>query len=514
MSFKHTLLQELLLITCASTSLSSLSSPARLRTRQTEGVSWASCQEKVLAVVQCANFTVPLDYSDPGSDEMLTLQLVKIPATVTPKKGTVFFNFGGPGAEARGTLAANVRIFHALTSGEYDLVAFDPRGTANTLTANCSNTPEEREQYVGVPMSVAPDTEDVLALGSLWGQVQIIENRCYNYPGFRERGSLMGTTFVARDIMQVVDAIEEDGLLRYYGASYGTVIGATLATMFPERIDRMVYDGVVNPHQYFNSYDLEGWEDWDRIFRSVLEECLKAPNLCPLAHRRDNVADIERDIYKLLAQLRIEPIVAGTLLIYSSLVKTYLRFSLYSPPYTALTAGLEALLSGDATSFAEKYNRTLFFCADKKLPEQTLVEMEPDLKAFEKASRLLGDAAFIQAMICQHWRILSKERHEGDFNVATRNPMLIIGNTYDPVTPLRSAKNLTASFQNGVLLEHGGFGHGITAQGSTCTIYAIRSYFQDGTLPEPGIVCETDYSPYDPESITTVPEGLGYMEGQ
>lgn len=32
-------------------------------------------------------------------------------------------------------------------------------------------------------------------------------------------GELVGTAFTARDAMQIVDALGEDGLLRYYGGS-------------------------------------------------------------------------------------------------------------------------------------------------------------------------------------------------------------------------------------------------------------------------------------------------------
>ena len=32
-------------------------------------------------------------------------------------------------------------------------------------------------------------------------------------------GDLVGTAFVARDMMQFVDALDEDGLLRYFGES-------------------------------------------------------------------------------------------------------------------------------------------------------------------------------------------------------------------------------------------------------------------------------------------------------
>lgn len=40
-----------------------------------------------------------------------------------------------------------------------------------------------------------------------------------------------------------------------YGVSYGTVTGSTFAAMFPERVGRMVLDGVVNAEEYYSN----GW---------------------------------------------------------------------------------------------------------------------------------------------------------------------------------------------------------------------------------------------------------------
>ena len=38
------------------------------------------------------------------------------------------------------------------------------------------------------------------------------------------------------------------------GFSYGTALGATAAAMFPQRIDKMILDGVANSHQYYHSF--------------------------------------------------------------------------------------------------------------------------------------------------------------------------------------------------------------------------------------------------------------------
>lgn len=58
---------------------------------------------------------------------------------------------------------------------------------------------------------------------------------------------------VARDMVKIVDALREDGLLRFWGISGGTIMGATFAAMFPDRVDRVVLDGVADSEEYYNS---------------------------------------------------------------------------------------------------------------------------------------------------------------------------------------------------------------------------------------------------------------------
>ena len=45
----------------------------------------------------CGSLKVPLDYVDRGSNQTLSLEIAKLPATKQPKKESVLVNFGGPG---------------------------------------------------------------------------------------------------------------------------------------------------------------------------------------------------------------------------------------------------------------------------------------------------------------------------------------------------------------------------------------------------------------------------------
>jgi hypothetical protein len=213
-----------------------------------------------------------------------------------------------------------------------------------------------------------------------------------------------------------------------------------------------------------------------------------------LAHGRDNVEDLEKDIYNLIEGLRKEPLISGRTLVDSRLVKTYLRFGLYSPTfYPAIATALDELLDGNATQLANSYNNLAaagvmlthadddsqfsITCTDKKLPTQSFTEMAPIFEALGDESRLLGSHGLIAAMICQHWGVDAKQRYEGNFEATTNHPILIINNRFDPATPIRSAQNVSAGFEGSVVLENAGFGVSYTTLFCIFYLYFLHRYF-------------------------------------
>lgn len=77
-------------------------------------ITWGSCETEIEAEatlpVQCGNITVPLDYTDSELDATLDVQMLKVPTDKTPKKGSIIFNFGGPGLETRTSLAQRAEL--------------------------------------------------------------------------------------------------------------------------------------------------------------------------------------------------------------------------------------------------------------------------------------------------------------------------------------------------------------------------------------------------------------------
>jgi pimeloyl-ACP methyl ester carboxylesterase len=98
-----------------------------------------------------------------------------------------------------------------LTGGEHDLIAFDPRGTGNAIPFSCGDAVDSvrltDKQIVG-------DASDV-ALGTLWAVSGVTANACFEEA--KDIGAYINTAFVARDLMSVAEALDDDGMLRYWG---------------------------------------------------------------------------------------------------------------------------------------------------------------------------------------------------------------------------------------------------------------------------------------------------------
>lgn len=130
-------------------------------------------------------------------------------------------------------------------------------------------------------------------------------------------------------------------------------------------------------------------------------------------------------------------------------------------------------------------------CSDKEFRTDDLEEAMPFIKRHFQTSRLTGQTWAWQTALCAQWKIKSKERYTEGFHepIQTRHPVLLVGNEFDVVTPIASARNLSASFPGSAVFEHHAHGHGLLQTPSVCAAELIRAYIEDGTLPKDGHDC-------------------------
>ncbi|KAH8664242.1 peptidase S33, tripeptidyl-peptidase [Xylariales sp. PMI_506] len=496
-------------------------------------IQWQACdtsQFSAIVSLDCADLPVPLDYTAPNSTDTLQLQLIRTAATVQPSKGSILFNFGGPGEPDRDNFAEVVSLLLPLTGGEYDLVSFDTRGTENTLPLNCYANDFEAERMI-VDLSQTSNSSDQ-APARLWARAGVDANLCYERA--QVNGSLISTPFTARDLISIVDALDEDGMLRYYGFSYGTTLGFTVAAMFPDRVDKMILDGVQNPQEYYNAHaDYQEWTLSDKVFSGMFETCVAAGPNCTLNQLNATAAELEQATWDLLEQLRENPVPFGYMILDYSLLKNIIQSAIYGPaqwPSSAalLTAFLSARTDADFEEIAqlvglqtdspttEMTNLQLYsaisgiHCSDRGPRLAGLDELQPVLAELYGVSAVMGDAEDLATIRCGRWLIDPKERYEGGFTVETANPVLFVANTWDGLTPIVSAYNVSSGFNGSAVLEVHGYGHTSLQLPSKCTIESTVAYWANRTLPSPGTVCPVDAVPYSNTTWNDIVTELGW----
>lgn len=228
---------------------------------------------------KCARLEVPLDWTNvSNSSQSVAIAIVTLPATVpvtdSSYGGTVLINPGGPSGSGTNMATTLGHYLQGVLDGarHYELLGFDPRGVGfSTPRADCYNGNEvhrtaDELQVVGIP---SPN------LGSA-----AMSYSYQSYTGVSELcaeagdGSIfahMSTASVARDMLEIVEKVDElnhkvsnsstratseEPKLQYLGVSYGTFLGNTFASMFPNRVGRMVIDGIEDPHDYIKGVNI------------------------------------------------------------------------------------------------------------------------------------------------------------------------------------------------------------------------------------------------------------------
>ncbi|KPI45623.1 uncharacterized protein AB675_900 [Cyphellophora attinorum] len=324
---------------------------------------------------------------------------------------------------------------------------------------------------------------------------------------YARTGTFYGTVAVVRDMVRILDAIGGDGLLRFHGASYGTVLGWTFAQMFPERVERMLLNGNVNNVEWWNGYEVARGKDTDKVFQNLLQGCVDSQGKCKLAELGD-VDTIRSKLEAKLGSLTDGQAASFKAMIYNNL---------YHPStWSEVVTKLYALIENGVLSKRELVKRELVKreldrgdpvqCSDFRFRANTASE----LATLAQTQNPLDWFHFQQgsAWNCYAWQFDAVERFENAGRLPpakTKNPVLLVNPTWDPVTPLANAHNNSLWLERSVVLEHRGNGHGTDdLQKSRCTYQAMRDYFVDLKMPDRGAVCDVDVQLFSDDNSMTV----------
>ncbi|MFF9814769.1 alpha/beta hydrolase [Streptomyces sp. NPDC014006] len=477
-------------------------------------ITWGRCQgDGMPRDLQCGKITVPLDYAHPRAGK-LDLAVARYRAT-GHRRGSVVLNFGGPGGAGVPQLADSGKDFMGLTNG-YDVVTFDPRGVGRSSPVSCG----EGEDDAFAAVAGQDELADPRAALEQLRQAAVACAR-HSGPVLRH----IGTVDAARDL-DVMRAALGEGKLNYLGFSYGTRLGAVYAARFPDRVGRVVLDGVDTLSEPLTEQGIAGAQGQQVALDDFVDWCVQ-DIACPFG---EDARSAREQVVKLIHSMDEDPVQSGIgkpftgqdLVgaigqgLYSKKLWPSLERALAELVQDGDTNGVMGFASG---GFAPPVRRDpgdrggtgLTDADDVPLdnPPAALMAIncadDPDRPsadritrdlgrlraAYEQASPVFGRFRLAQVLMC-YGRPAGTDFVREKVKDLHSAKMLLVGTRGDPATPYRwtqeTAERLGSS---AVVLDNRGDGH--TGYGSSkCVHRKVDDFLLYGSLPVSGSSCGPD----------------------
>lgn len=457
---------------------------------------WTSCESGL----ECATVTAPMNWDDPSQGD-ISLAAVRIPASGT-KLGSLFTNPGGPGASGYDFVAlSGTSAFSQDLLQSYDIVGWDPRGVGRSTAVDCYDDKGMDEYFYGVPSPKPKD--DAAYIQYATDQAKKFADACLEKTG--PMLEFVDTMSTVHDL-DLLRALVGDEKLNYFGFSYGTDIGAHYADTYPQRVGRLVLDGATDPTLSQFDVVLAQQAAFGDATKAYLTDCLAKPQTCPFHGSVDDAIAQINDIMK-KADDR-QPKAADGRVLTSSVIDTAISAALYDESsWRYLSDAFRTYTKqGDPSGFFMlsdfyydrdengHYTSNMFeaFIAINCLD----YPVENDPAKIEEYNRKLAEATPIGLpgpkdmgdVQCQQWPFQSRVTPHA-VTGAGAQPILVVGTTGDPATPIEWAQAVSQQLESGVLLTYEGEGHIAYDSGDPCVVGAVDHYLLTGEPPADDTKC-------------------------
>lgn len=412
----------------------------------------------------------------------------------------------------------------------FHLLSFDPRGVNGSIPrAICYPTDAQRaESFVNTPWDLEFEA------GDMYTSAENKAKACEDTTG--EYGKYVNTPQTASDMDSILDAIGQEKMY-YWGFSCqfsssvsgttgltgadGTTLGQTYAQMFPDRVSRLIIDGVSNLDEWYNAFFFEeSLVDTDRIFTGFVKECFKAKDVCPLNSIKGtsfkSAGELKSYIDDFLKDLEDEPIPVYLnnsnygAITRRNIVTNGIFSALYkpTPAWPFLAKNLAALLNGNSTPAYNAYSDSWVasILGDETnafvvMNDNWKTGLEAPVHGIKSIQNYIISRPEMSVLVSKYegsdvfdrasWSLPTTHKFHPKYHpefsrFRTAEPILVLSTTWDPVCPLVSAKKAHNSFEGAGFVEQKSYGHCSISMPSLCTAKHVRRYFNEGVLPEEG----------------------------
>jgi pimeloyl-ACP methyl ester carboxylesterase len=441
-----------------------------------------------------ATMQVPLNWAD-VTGKKISITVVRIRSVSQKNRiGSLLINPGGPGESGIDyALPAALDELPSAILNRFDIIGFDPRGIGLSSPIQCI-TDKQKDAELNLP---ADPTTDAQWQQSIADATQIAQE-CYT-----EYGSDLtyySTAETARDL-EALRAKLGDSKLTFLGYSYGTLLGAEYASAYPDKVRAMVLDGAVDPTISPVEQDKTQSAGFQLAFSHFAANCTAKGKSCPLG------SDPQQLVLNLMAKAAAHPIPSADAddkrTADDGAVLLGVISALYDEEqWPTLTDALVEANKNDASgilSLDDSYNEraedgtytnvedanATIECSDAT-QRPTVAQARALQPGWRATNPLFGGSAAAGLGFCSLW----KAPPDQPITVANKGaaPILVIGTTGDPATPISGAKHLAVLLGSGRLLVWEGDGH--TAYPKTsCVTNDVDNYLINLTLPATGATC-------------------------
>ena len=442
--------------------------------------------------VETAMVAAPIDYDDPNGEQLELFVARRLADDPEHRIGSLLINPGGPGFGGSDFAFYADQIFETRLLRCFDIVGWDPRGTG--LSEPYIDCIDDYDPYFA-EIDITPDNDTERR--DLIAKSQEFADRC-----MEENDSIalhVGTNNSARDIDLLRDALGENRT-SYFGFSYGSELGATWATLFPSTVRAAVLDGASDPDADSLESSVQQLTGFEASLETFLAQCSADPSC---AFHSDGRAAEEFDA--LIASLDADPVPtrpgrpqANLAVAINGVIQ-----AMYSEGYwPRLARALASARSGDGSglldlhdSYYQRYpdgtygNELEAFqtisCADTD-ERRTVAEEDASVSLFREVAPRLVPEGSTGGYFCTFFPTAGDPRIEITGEGA--GPIVVIGTTGDPATPLTSTMAMADALEDGRLVvveaeQHTGYGV------NDCVVDLVSDYLVDRVAPDDDTEC-------------------------
>jgi pimeloyl-ACP methyl ester carboxylesterase len=449
-------------------------------------IKWGPCEDANLRAhkAECGFATVPLDYARPDG-ATVELAISRIKHTVPDKQyqGVMLVNPGGPGGRGFG-LSVLGSMVPSGAGAAYDWIGFDPRGVGASkpsLSCDSDYAGYNRPRYV-------PTTA---AIEKTWlERAEAYAKDCAKVGG--DLLEHLKTLDTVRD-MDLIRQLLGARQINFYGYSYGTYLGQVYATRYPDRVRRMVLDGVVNPARVWYDANLDQDFAFDRNIKIYFAWLAKNDKVYRLGRTTREVRhrfDAEQ------AHLATKP--AAGVLGPSELTDVFLQAGYYVFDWAKIASAFSTWVhKRDAAPLKKLYdtnnpqtegadnNYAIYLavqCTDAPWPKNWTKWTSDNWETHREAPFETWANAWYNAP-CLDWPVPAGV--QANVSGETVPPALLISETKDGATPFSGALEVRKRFPRASLIEGvGGTTHAGSLFGAPCVDKAVAAYLATGELPK------------------------------